>query len=207
MGIIAICAVITLVGAVVTSWLLLAGLAATLFSLYFFRDPDRKIAAAPGHIVAPADGKVLSIDEIEEHEFIGGRCKRISIFLSIFDVHINRAPASGTIETVRYRPGKFAFANTPDASLDNENNLIGIKGDGLRLAVKQIAGAVARRIICYCKPGQSVLTGERIGMIRFGSRTELYVPLECEILVSAGQKVKGGITLVGAYNGTVKEKT
>lgn len=198
---------ITLFGAVVHTWIFLAGLVGTLFSLYFFRDPDRKIVARHGQIVAPADGKVLSIDEAEEHEFVGGQCKRISIFLSIFDVHINRAPAGGTVEAVRYSPGKFAIANTHNASMNNENNFIGINGDGVRLAVKQIAGAVARRIICYCKPGQSVRTGERIGMIRFGSRTELYIPLECEILVSAGQKVKGGITLIGACDGTVKEKT
>ena len=183
------------------------GVAGLVFSAYFFRDPERKISAEPGQIVAPADGKVLSIDEVQEQEFMGGRCKRISIFLSILDVHINRAPVGGKVEMVRYTPGKFAFANTIDASLNNERNVIGIGGEEIKVLVKQIAGAVARRIVCYCKPAQFVRSGERIGLIRFGSRTELYVPVECEILVSVGQKVKGGISLVGAYNASFEKKT
>jgi phosphatidylserine decarboxylase len=198
--------VFTVIGANIHPVMFLVGMAGTLFTLYFFRDPERKIAATEGQILSPADGKVLSIDEVKEPDFIGGRCKRISIFLSVFDVHINRAPIGGTIETVRYNRGKFAIANTDKASADNESNLIGIDGGTARFAVKQIAGAVARRIICYCKPRESVRVGDRIGMIRFGSRTELYVPLECEILVSVGQKVKGGISLIGAYNGTIEEK-
>jgi phosphatidylserine decarboxylase len=186
--------------------ILVAGLAGALFTIYFFRDPERKIVAESGQIVAPADGKVLSIDEVEEKGFIGGRCKRVSIFLSIFNVHINRAPLGGTVGMIHYSPGKFAIASTMDASLNNESNFIGIGGEDIKVAVKQITGAVARRIICYCKPQQSLQTGERIGMIRFGSRTELYVPLDCEILVSVGQKVKGGISLVGTYNGTFEKK-
>ena len=162
--------------------------------------------ATDGQIIAPADGKVLSIDEVEEKEFIGGRCKRVSIFLSIFNVHINRAPVGGTVEMLRYTRGKFAFANTTDASLNNESNLIGIDSDGTKFAVKQIAGAVARRIICHCKPKQAILRGDRIGLIRFGSRTELYLPLESQIVVSVGQKVKGGLSLIGAYNGPVEKK-
>ncbi|UCD56483.1 MAG: phosphatidylserine decarboxylase family protein, partial [Candidatus Hydrogenedentota bacterium] len=160
----------------------------------------------PGQIVAPADGKVLSIDEVEEKNFLDARSRRISIFLSIFDVHINRAPVGGTIETVKYRPGRFAFANTADASRDNESNVIGIRGKDVNVVVKQIAGAVARRIICYCEPRQQVCMGDRIGMIRFGSRTELYMPVECEVLVSVGQRVKGGISLLGACNAAFKEE-
>lgn len=180
--------------------------ACLFFVLYFFRDPERALTVLPGQIIAPADGKVLSIDEVQENDFVRAPCKRISIFLSIFDVHINRAPVNGRIELVRYTPGKFAIASTTDASLNNESNLIGIDGEHVKVAVKQIAGAVARRIVCYCKPSQYVRSGERIGMIKFGSRTELYLPLDCEVLVTVGQKVKGGVSLVGAYDATVEEK-
>lgn len=193
----------TIIHSAVVFWV---GLAGTLFTIYFFRDPERKIIAENGQIVAPADGKVISIDEVEEKDFMGGRCKRISIFLSIFNVHINRSPVDGTVEMVRYKPGKFAVASTDHASLNNESNFIGIGGEGIRVAVKQITGAVARRIVCHCNPKQQLQVGERIGMIRFGSRTELYVPLECEISVSIGQKVKGGLSLVGTYNGAFEKK-
>ncbi len=202
----AICAVVAAVGGMVHVAVTMLGIAGALFALYFFRDPERKIAAEPGQIVAPADGKVLSIDEVEEREFLGRRCKRISIFLSIFDVHINRAPVGGRVELVHHTPGKFAFAHTVGASLNNESNIIGIEGDDVKVAMKQIAGAVARRIVCYCKPEQVVHAGDRVGMIRFGSRTELYLPVECDVLVSAGQRVKGGVSLVGAYNATTEKK-
>jgi phosphatidylserine decarboxylase len=195
------------VGAFVHPAVVAAGIAGFLFTLYFFRDPERKIMAEPGQIVAPADGKVLSIDEVQEKDFMGERCKRISIFLSILDVHINRAPVAGKIEIVRHTPGKFAFANTIDASLNNESNVIGIAGENVKVVVKQIAGAVARRIVCYCKPAQLVHSGDRIGMIKFGSRTELYLPVDCEVLVKVGQKVKGGVSLVGAYNEAFEKKT
>ena len=186
--------------------LLAAGIVTTLFTLYFFRDPERKIVATPGQIVSPADGKIISIDEVEENDFLDERCKRVRIFLSVLDVHINRAPVGGTVEMVNYRPGKFAIASTDEASRSNESNEIGIGGEDIRVVVKQIAGAVARRIVCYCEPAANVQTGDRIGLIRFGSRTELYIPLDCEIFVKAGQKVKGGISLIGAYNGTFEKK-
>jgi phosphatidylserine decarboxylase len=185
---------------------LAAGVAATLFTLYFFRDPERKIVAVQGQIVSPADGKIISVDEVEENDFLAERCKRVSIFLSVLDVHINRAPVGGTVEMVNYKPGRFAIASTDEASQNNESNEIGIGGEDIRVAVKQIAGAVARRIVCYCEPATSVQAGDRIGLIRFGSRTELYLPLDCEIYVEAGQKVKGGISLIGAYNGAFEKK-
>lgn len=124
----------------------------------------------------------------------------------MLDVHINRAPIGGTVEMVNYTPGKFAVASTAEASRSNESNAIGIKGQDIKIVVKQIAGAIARRIVCFCEPAQTVQTGERIGLIRFGSRTELFVPLDCEIFVSVGQKVKGGVSLVGAYNGAFEKK-
>ncbi|UCD58992.1 MAG: phosphatidylserine decarboxylase, partial [Candidatus Hydrogenedentota bacterium] len=145
----AVCIGVAAAGGLIHPTIVVLGIAGTLFILFFFRDPERKIVAVPGQIVAPADGKVLSIDEVEEKNFLDARSKRISIFLSIFDVHINRAPVGGTIETVKYRPGRFAFANTADASRGNESNVIGIRGEGVNVVVKQIAGAVARRIICY----------------------------------------------------------
>ena len=194
-------------GALIHPAISAAGLAATLFTLYFFRDPERKIVADLGQIVAPADGKIIAIEEVEEKDFLGGRCKRVSIFLSVLDVHINRSPIGGTVEMVNYSPGKFAIASTDEASRNNESNSIGIGGEDIKVLVKQITGAVARRIVCYCEPAQSVRVGDRIGMIRFGSRTELYVPSDCEIFVSVGQRVKGGLSLVGAYNGAFEKKT
>ncbi len=193
-------------GAFVHPALLAVGAVATLFTLYFFRDPERKITATAGQIVAPADGKIIAIDEVEEKDFLGERCKRVSIFLSVLDVHINRAPVGGTVKMVNYTPGKFAIASTVEASRNNESNAIGIDGGDIRVVVKQIAGAIARRIVCYCEPAQTLQTGERIGLIRFGSRTELYVPLDCEIFVSVGQRVKGGVSLVGAYDGAFEKK-
>ncbi len=195
------------IGAVIHPVLFVFAAFCLLFMLYFFRDPERSINVLPGQIVAPADGTVLAIDEVQEKEFIGARTKRISIFLSVFNVHINRAPIGGRIEMVKYTPGKFAVASTTSASQSNESNLVGIDGESIKVVVKQIAGIVARRIVCYCKPSQYVRTGERIGMIRFGSRTELYLPLECEILVTVGQKVKGGVSLVGTCDAEIKKKT
>ena len=200
------CGAVAVVGAIIHPAILAAGCVATLFTLYFFRDPERKITATPGQIVAPADGKIISIDEVDEKDFLGGRCKRVSIFLSVLDVHINRAPIGGTVEMVNYTPGKFAVASTAEASRSNESNAIGIEGQDIKIVVKQIAGAIARRIVCFCEPAQTVQTGDRIGLIRFGSRTELFVPLDCEIFVSVGQKVKGGVSLVGAYNGAFEKK-
>ena len=195
------------IGAALHAVLFVLAAVALLFCLYFFRDPERRISVLPGQIVAPADGKVVAIDEVAENEFMGESCRRISIFLSIFNVHINRAPVDGKVEMVKYTPGRFAIASTTDASLNNENNLIGIDGGKIKVVVRQIAGAVARRIICSCNPGQQLHIGERIGMIRFGSRTELYLPLDCQILVTVGQKVKGGVSLVGAYDATTEKKT
>ncbi|RJP71363.1 MAG: phosphatidylserine decarboxylase family protein [Candidatus Abyssobacteria bacterium SURF_17] len=202
----AVCLAVLAFGLIVHPAIAWLGLVAALFTLYFFRDPERIIIAKAGHIVAPADGKVVAIDEVDETEYVGERCKRVSIFLSILDVHINRAPVSGQIGMIRHKPGRFALAHTLDASRSNECNMIGIKGDEMKVLVKQIAGAVARRIICYCKPTQVVRTGERIGMIRFGSRTEVYLPRECQILVSEGEKVKGGVSLIGVYDAAFTKK-
>ena len=206
MRIAAVCLAVAAAGVILHPVIVVAGLVGLVFTLFFFRDPERKIVTSPGQIVSPADGKVIAIEEVDEKDFLGERCKRISIFLSIFNVHINRAPIGGTVEMVQYQKGKFGFAHTDAASRNNESNTIGIEGRDIKVVVKQITGAVARRIVCTCRPEQSVAIGERIGLIKFGSRTELYLPLECDILVSVGQKVKGGVSLVGAYNGANQKK-
>ncbi len=169
--------------------------------LYFFRDPERRITGAEEEILAPADGKVKDIIELEETDFLGGSATRIGITLSILNVHVNRAPCSGEVEFLKYTPGKFHNALGPKASLENENNLIGI-GNRLvngGIAVRQIAGAVARRIVCDCALEDKVERGQRIGMIKFGSRTEIYIPsgADFELRVKPGQRVKAGLTVIG----------
>ncbi len=184
----------------------LAALAAlpTVFTIFFFRDPERRFEDQPGILIAPADGRILGIRKIGHHDFIGGEALEVSIFLSILDVHINRIPADGTVEYVKYNPGKFFKAFLDKASDENENTEIGIiTPSGHRLVVKQIAGMIARRIVCHLKQGDSVDAGARFGMIRFGSRAELYVSADSDIRVTTGDHVKGGATVIGFLPGAV----
>jgi phosphatidylserine decarboxylase len=170
----------------------------TVFTTFFFRDPPRSFVPAPNILVAPADGKVVSVDSLENHPYTGGRAIKISIFLSILDVHVNRIPAEGTVEYVRYNPGKFLAAFKDKASEVNEQTEIGIvTAGGERIVVKQIAGFIARRIVCRLTEGAKVSAGARFGMIRFGSRTDLIVPAASEIKVRLGDHVSGGRTIVG----------
>lgn len=167
------------------------------FTLYFFRDPEREIPAGDSLIVSPADGKVVGIDSVEHVPFIDGPAKRVSIFLSVFDVHINRSPIKGKVAYRNYVPGEFLAAYEPKASVKNEQNAIGIEGsEGYRVLVKQIAGLIARRILCWKNPGEHVESGERFGLIRFGSRTEIYMPLDARIEVTLGQRVQGGASII-----------
>lgn len=167
------------------------------FTLYFFRDPERQIPEGDSLIVSPADGKVVGIDSVEHVPFIDGPAKRVSIFLSVFDVHINRSPIKGKVAYRNYMPGEFLAAYEPKASIKNEQNAIGIEGsEGYRVLVKQIAGLIARRILCWKNPGEHVDTGERFGLIRFGSRTEIYMPLDARIEVTLGQRVQGGASII-----------
>ncbi len=167
------------------------------FTLYFFRDPERQIPQGESLIVSPADGKVVGIDSVEHVPFIDGPAKRVSIFLSIFDVHINRAPIRGKIEYRHYAPGEFLPAYEPKASIKNEQNTIGIEdSDGYRVVVRQIAGLIARRILCWKNPGDKIERGDRFGLIRFGSRTDLFLPLDARIEVKLGQRVQGGATII-----------
>ena len=170
----------------------------TLFVTYFFRDPDRTFTNKEGLLISPADGKVLAVENIGHHEFIGSDTTKISIFLSVFDVHVNRIPADGVIDYVKYNPGKFHVASVDKASELNEQTEIGMTTKtGEKIIFKQIAGIIARRIVCNIKKGDSVTIGDRFGMIRFGSRTELFVPSDASITIKAGDRVVGSETIIG----------
>jgi phosphatidylserine decarboxylase len=168
-----------------------------LFVFYFFRDPNRTIPTQPGAVVSPADGHVVAIVD-EPFESAPG--KRISIFLSIWDVHVQRAPIAGRIAGVVYRPGKFYAALRSSASQKNEQNVISIQAPGGTVVFKQIAGAIARRVICWKREGENVALGERVGLIRFGSRVDVWMPAAAEVLVRRGQKVRGGESILARWN-------
>lgn len=168
-----------------------------LFVFYFFRDPDRLIPSEVGAIVSPADGHVV---EIVDEDFDSRPGHRVSIFLSIWDVHVQRAPAAGRISSVVYRPGKFYGAFRSAASQKNEQNVISVETSAGSLVFKQIAGAIARRVLCWKHEGEEVSRGERVGIIRFGSRVDIWLPMQAEILVRRGQKVKGGASILARWN-------
>ena len=168
-----------------------------IFSLWFFRDPERMPPPDPALAVSPADGTVTLVDEVDEEQFFKCRMKRVSIFLSVFDVHVNRTPIAGQVLFTEGRGGLYLDARKPEASFLNESLywVFGSEDDLTRaVGVKQITGAIARRIVPWAVLGETMERGERFGMIRFGSRTDLYFPLDAEVLVSIGQKVKGGET-------------
>lgn len=175
-----------------------------IFCLWFFRDPERTPPVDSSLAVSPADGTVTLVDEVEEEQFFKKRMKRISIFLSVFDVHVNRTPIAGEVLFTEGRGGLYLDARHPEASKLNESLFwaIGFQ-DSLSQAVgvKQITGAIARRIVPWAQLGESLVRGERFGMIRFGSRTDLYLPLDTEVLVAVGSKVKGGETPVAKMTG------
>lgn len=171
----------------------------TLFSLYFFRDPERQVAGTDETIVSPADGKVIEISDAEEKEFMRTRARKVSIFLNVFDVHVNRAPTAGQVRYFRYQQGKFFRAYLEAASSQNEQTIIGVEYEGRRLVFKQIAGLIARRISCDIREGHRLVRGERIGMIKFGSRVDIFLPLEVELRVQLGDRVKGGESIIGVF--------
>jgi phosphatidylserine decarboxylase len=167
-----------------------------IFVLYFFRDPERNIPSEPGAVVSPADGHVVEIVD----EVLNGRDgKRVSIFLSVFDVHVNRVPVAGKISEVVYRPGRFYAAMRKRASEENEQNVITIATPAGDIVFKQIAGAIARRVICWKRVGDQVALGERMGMIRFGSRVDVWLPGDSEIVVRRGQRVHGGSSILAKW--------
>jgi len=162
-----------------------------LFIAYFFRDPERLIPSEESAIVSPADGKVVGI--VAEPD----RTTRVSIFLSVFDVHINRAPVAGHVESVRYVPGKFKVAFDAAASAENEQNVLVIRSGSDKIKFSQIAGILARRIVCWKKPGDKVAKGERVGLIKFGSRVDIFLPEKVTLSIQLGDRVRGGASVIG----------
>jgi phosphatidylserine decarboxylase len=163
------------------------------FFLWFFRDPERVIPAEPGLIVSPADGKVTDISVTQLN---GKPCTRISIFLSVFDVHVNRSPIAGVIREVVYKPGKFGNAMGAISAEQNEQNIVTVEGEGMTIVFKQIAGLLARRIVFTLKVGDSIGRGERVGLIKFGSRTDVIFPNPAELQIKVGDRVKGGSSVM-----------
>jgi phosphatidylserine decarboxylase len=183
-------------------WFCVLPVLLTAFVFYFFRDPDRKAPEGPRLLVAPADGRVTEIAEVEE-ESLDGKAQRVSIFLSVFDVHVNRAPCSGRVESVEYHRGRFVNAMKAESARVNERSEVMLESDevpGLRVLVRQVAGLIARRIVCDAAPGRNLARGERFGMIKFGSRTDVCVPAGrlTDIRVKVGDHVSGGKTVIGA---------
>ena len=166
------------------------------FIFYFFRDPDRVIPSDPDAVVSPADGRVVVVTD----EANAGRPgKRISIFLAIWNVHVNRSPAAGIISKMEYRPGKFLVAMRERASTENEQNIISLSTETGEMMFKQIAGILARRVVCWKNQGDRVVRGERIGLVRFGSRVDVWIPRDSEIVVKVGDNVKGGSSILAHW--------
>ncbi|MDX9702852.1 MAG: phosphatidylserine decarboxylase family protein [Candidatus Auribacterota bacterium] len=191
-------AVVTIICFFIHRYFGIAGLVICAYILYFFRDPYRTTPQGEGLIVSPADGKVIGVDQVIDNEIFGERVWRISIFLNIFNVHVNYAPIEGNIIYIKYRQGSFFPANSEKSAIANESNSIGIESNKERtVIVKQIAGLIARRIVCYCKLNDSLEIGQKIGLIRFGSRVEVYMPLSTTLKIKKGDSVKGKITVLG----------
>ena len=193
-------ALLAVLGLFISGWLFWPALVFVLFCLYFFRDPERVAPSRPGAVVAPADGHVVSVAQFVPPAELGlGDAPRwrVAIFLSVMDVHVNRVPASGVVTRIVYRAGKFVNASLDKASDHNERNALALRlPDGRSMAVVQIAGLVARRIVCQVREGQAVMTGARFGIIRFGSRTDLYLPEGVVPLVEVDQTMIGGETVI-----------
>jgi phosphatidylserine decarboxylase len=180
----------------VSAWLSVIFLALFLFTIAFFRDPNRPVPAGPNLIVAPADGRVRDILELDEKEVLKTRTRRVGIFLSIFDVHTNRAPIDGRIIYRQHHDGLCLDARDPDCPEKNEAMTWAFENPRGAIVVRQLTGAIARRIVAWANVGDELKKGERFGMIRFGSRTELYLPLDAEVLVKTGDHVSGGSTVI-----------
>ena len=183
-------------------WVPAAALAViAVWLLVFFRDPTRTGPRGDSLVISPADGKIVSIADVHEPMYLDAPARRISIFMSVFDVHVNRYPVSGRVELVKYNPGKFLHAAEDKASLDNEQSSVGMRGSRGRLLVRQIAGLIARRIVTDSKPGDSVTQASRLGMIRFGSRVDVFIPAADRpaVRVQIGDRVAAGATVLAEY--------
>jgi phosphatidylserine decarboxylase len=187
---------ISIAGFLAGVWVLFA-----IFTLYFFRDPTPTVPAGPNLVVSPAHGTVDAIGETSEPLFMGGNCQRVSIFLSVFNVHVQNAPVSGRIAFYRYTTGKFLNAMKSESAIHNENLLLGIEASenpGVKIGVRLLAGLIARRIVPFVNQGEATARGERISLIQFGSRADLYLPLAAKIKVKLGDRVVGGETIMAA---------
>jgi phosphatidylserine decarboxylase len=167
-----------------------------LWVAYFFRDPERIGQRGPSLVVSPADGKLIMVTEVDEPSFIKGRALRLSIFMNVFNVHVNRYPVDGTVEYIHYNKGKFFNAAAEKSSLENEQMSVGIDNGRYRVLVRQIAGLIARRIVTYSKVGQHVRQGDRMGMIRFGSRVDVFLPVGSKIVARLGDATTAGVTIL-----------
>jgi len=173
----------------------------TMFVIWFFRNPERHAPDVPNMVISPADGKVIRIEDVERNDLIVGRFRKISIFMNIFNVHVNRIPYSGRVRSIVYHEGLFLSANLDKASDNNERNSIVIRTeDGRDIMAVQIAGLIARRIVCWIREGMGVRTGERFGLIRFGSRVEVYLPSDATVAVKVGDRVRAGETPLGGLS-------
>ena len=180
----------------ISPWLSLVFLVLILYTLAFFRDPERLVPSNPSDVVAAADGRITDIIEIDETEVLKTKTRRVGIFLSIFDVHTNRAPIDGRIIYREHRKGLCVDARRPDCSEKNEATTWGLQNPRVTIVVRQLTGAIARRIVAWAKVGDELRKGDRFGMIRFGSRTEVYLPLTATVLVKVGEHVSGGSTII-----------
>ena len=196
-GYLAFLTLITVIFFFICRPLIFLSIAFIAFISFFFRNPPRNVPVGDSQILSPADGRVMSVSEVVEPVFLKGKAVRVSIFLSIFDAHINRSPISGTVKYVNYRPGKFIPAFKSHASDINERNTLGIEGKNVKILVSQITGFIARRIVCWAKEGSSLSKGQCFGMIKFGSGTEIIMPDGVEINVKPGDKVKAGESIIG----------
>ena len=167
-----------------------------LWVAYFFRDPERAGERGDSLVVAPADGRVLMITDVDEPSFVHGKVTRISIFMNIFNVHVNRYPIGGTVRYVHYNPGKFLNAAAEKSSLENEQMSVGLEANGRKVLVRQIAGLIARRIVTYSKEGDVARQGDRYGLIRFGSRVDIFVPAGSGLRVHVGETTSAGVTIL-----------
>lgn len=167
-----------------------------LWVAYFFRDPERTGPRGEQVVIAPADGKVVLIQDVDEPTFMGGRARRISIFMNVFNVHVNRYPVTGTVRYVKYNPGKFLNAAVEKSSLENEQMSVGIETGRTRILVRQIAGLIARRIVTYSREGEQVEQAQRMGLIRFGSRVDVFLPLDAVVRAKIGDMTVAGTTVI-----------
>ncbi len=185
------------VPALLIIWVLFA-----LFTLYFFRDPNPHVPVGTNLVLSPAHGKVDAIDKITETQFMGGECQRVSVFLSVFDVHVQNAPVSGTIAFLKYSLGEFLNAMKAESAAHNENVLLGFETSeppGQKVGIRLIAGVIARRIVPFVQQGENVARGDRICLIQFGSRADIYLPLNAKLRVQIGDRVVGGETIVATF--------